>query len=115
MTRDEYIAAIKSAAITVIKADIVAWAVSVFPFFGAGPLGLVLKIFSGSIAKFIVENGEAEAFFKYIDFRTTAQGREFEKAALKNIEAQKSGDKDAKQKAETYLIDSLRAVVRIAN
>lgn len=114
MSRDEYIAALKSAAIVTLKADLMAWVGSLVPFLAKGVFGSIFGLIAAHLASFIVTKGETAAFLLWVDIRTAQQGRDFQDAALKNALVQKTGTKEEKLIAEKYLIAKFRAFARLS-
>jgi hypothetical protein len=86
-----------------------------FPFISLGPFSIIAGYIVGKILEIAIKETEFGAFVMYVDFRTNAQGREFEAAALKHQEAQKSGTPEEKANAEADLINKFRALARWTN
>ena len=119
-TRDEYVELLKSTALSVGKQKVLPLLLAQLPaklttgFFGAllNPLfGLIV----GKALEIAIRETEMGAFFLFIDLRTSAQGREFEKQALANFEKQKHGTPEEKEAAELALIDAFRKFVKFTN
>ena len=89
--------------------------VSKVPFLGNFIFGPILGAVIGKILEIAIKYTEMGAFFLYIDLRTSAQGRAFEKAAFANVNAQKSNDAKVRANAEKELIDSFRAFIKFTN
>lgn len=112
MTRDQYVEILKSAALSAGKKMVMSYLVTRVPFFALPIVNPILGFVVGSILEIAIRETEMGAFFLYIDLRTSAQGRAFEKAALKNYEVQKNGTPQEKADAEKELIDSFRTLVK---
>lgn len=127
-TRDEYIGSLKSAFVSIevrvtmgLLASLplmfpawLAWFAPVWAFVFKNPL--LRKLIEHFLKKFYTkktDQAEMAVFFKYIDMRVGAQSKDFEAAALENLIAQKSGDKDAIEKAETNLFNKFEIFVRL--
>lgn len=119
-SRDEYVELLKSTALSLGKQKVLPLLLAQLPakmttgFFGAilNPLfGLIV----GKALEIAIRETEMGAFFLYIDLRTSAQGRAFEGAARKNIEAQLNGTPEQAAKAERELIENFRAFVKLTN
>lgn len=115
MNRDEYVSAIKEAFITlgaeaakkylVARIPLLAW-----PFFSPVSNILIRMVLEGA-----VKNGEAQAFFEYIDMRVGRQGGRFEEAAKKNLEVRKNGTKEEIRAAELELMAAFAAFARLTS
>lgn len=84
-------------------------------FIGSNVAAPIIGYFVGVVLEIAVRETEMGLFFLYIDLRTSAQGRDFEKQARSNFEVQKNGTPEEKAAAEKELIDSFRAFVKISN
>ena len=111
MTRDEYAALLKDAALTTGKRLVIEAIGKAVPFLGTSFFSPIVGWIVGKVLTIAIEQTEFGLFFLYIDLRTSSQGRDFEKAAQANQAAQK-GTPDEKQKAEAHLIDALRRFAR---
>lgn len=114
MTRDETVAAIKTAFVSMGRAAALA-ALAPIPFFNFPGIKQVTEFLITKLLEVISNATEMEAFFLYTDFRTNAQGRDFTQKALDYEAAKKTGDKDAIAKAEQALIDSMRALIKFSS
>ncbi|MFM6929954.1 MAG: hypothetical protein ACKOX6_15900 [Bdellovibrio sp.] len=81
MTRDDYVATLKFAAIEIGKRAVMRLLVSRVPFFAGGFFGWVAGIIVSKIVTVLIQDSEFAAFFQYIDMRVDKQGDEFSKAA----------------------------------
>lgn len=102
-TRDEAIGIVKSTFVSV-NVRIIKYAAAYYIPILASPFPQkLIDIIARKILTWIAQQGENQAFFGYIDWRTGDQSKAFEEAAYANHMAQVTGDKDAIQKAETDL------------
>lgn len=119
-SRDEYVELLKSTALSVGKKKVLPLLLARLPaklttgFFGA-LLNPFFGLIVGEALEIAIRETEMGAFFLYIDLRTSAQGREFEKQARANFEAQKNGTPEEKELAEKALIDAFRKFVKLTN
>lgn len=114
MTREETVAALKTAFVSMGRAAILA-ALAPIPFFNTIIVRQIVSILITKVLEVISNSIEMQAFFLYTDFRTNAQGRDFTQKALEYEAAKKTGDKDAMAKAEQALIISMRALINFSN
>lgn len=119
-TRDEYVALLKSAALTAAKKSVMKFLAAELPsVLTTGLIGSILTpvlgFIAGKVLEIAIEKTELGLFFLYIDLRTSAQGREFEKAMKRNLEAQKGGNQEEMKNAEAQLIDSFRKLAKFTN
>lgn len=112
MTKDDYVAYVKSTFITLSKRAIITWLSSLFPFLLNPFFAKVLELVAGKIASVIAMYGEMQAFFFYTDFRVGKQSDEFIEAAKANDEAQKNGTPEEKKNAEEKLINAFRTFAK---
>lgn len=112
MTRDDYVASIKSAFITVGSKAVEGILIGYFPFLASPFLSPVLNWIVEKVMTDLADGGELAAFFVYIDFRVNEQGRAFSEAAAKNQEALKNGTDAEKLKAKA---DLMVAFANLAN
>jgi hypothetical protein len=118
-SRDEYVAVIKQAFITLGKKAAMEFIVAKIPQLGVGILGAVanpiLGYFIGLALEGITTAAETAAFFLYIDMRVGQQGKDFEAAAYANYNAQRNGTPQEKANAEKQLKTALRKLVVLTN
>ncbi len=120
MNRDEYVAILKEAALTAAKKSVMKLLLAELPkglvtgFIGS-IVAPILGVIVGKALELAIEKTELGLFFLYIDLRTSAQGREFERMAKANFDAQKSGSEQEKANAEQALIDSFRRLAKFTN
>ncbi len=115
MNRDDYVKALKDAAVQAGVKLVMEYLIGQLPFFGLFMVKGITTAAVGWVLETAVKFTEFGAFFLYIDLRTSAEGRAFEKAAMKNFEAQKDGTDEEKQKAESDLISAFRNLVKLSN
>lgn len=113
MKHSEYIEVAKSLGIKVIEKSIVGGVVKAIPFFALGLPNTLLLKFAAWLAGVIAEQVEMGIFFKYVDFRTDAQAKDFELAMVNNHKAKLTGTKEEKDHAEKVLMDSLSRLVSL--
>jgi len=118
-SRDDYVAVIKEAFVTLGKKAAMDFIVAKLPFLGQG-FGLavfnpIVAYFVTMAAKGITEGAETAAFFLYIDMRVGIQGKAFEKAAYANFSAQRSGTPQEKANAEANLRRELRNFISLTS
>lgn len=115
MTRDDYVNGIKSAFVTLGNRAAMTFLTAQFPILLNPILNKIVSYFVNMLIESLVNEAEMQAFFIYIDVRTSEQGREFGDAALANAKAQKSGTSKEKADAEKILIDRFRALAKLTN
>lgn len=119
-SRDEYVELLKNVALSVGKKQVLKLLLAQLParmttgFFGA-LLNPLFGFIVGKALEIAIRETEMGAFFLFIDLRTSAQGREFEKYAEANFEKQKTGTPEEKARAEKELIDRFRAFAKFTN
>jgi hypothetical protein len=112
MNRDEYVDTIKKAALTTGVKLVMAYIIGAQPVLGNPFFKTIAEWFVKQILGIAILKTELGAFFLYIDFRTSAQGRAFFDAAIKNQLVQKNGTEWEKKNAEKAVIDSFRTLVK---
>lgn len=114
MTRDDYVASIKSAFITVGSKAVEGILIGYFPFLASPFLAPVMNWMVEKVMTDLADGGELAAFFIYMDFRVTAQGRAFSDAAAKNQEALKNGTDAEKAQAKIALMQAFADFARLS-
>lgn len=118
-SRDEYVELLKSAALSMGKKAVMEYLRAHLPKLFAGFLGKIanpiIGYLVGVVLEIAVRETEMGLFFLYVDLRTSAQGKDFEKQMRANLEAQKTGDLAKIAKAEKELIDAFKAFVKFTN
>ena len=113
--RDDQVKAMKAAAITLgkrsAKAGLLASAWG--PFFGLPFVSQATDYLLNWCFTYAVDQGEMQIFFWWIDMRTVQQGADFEAAALRNVEIQKTGSKDEKKKSEEALWNMAKPLLKL--
>lgn len=113
MTRDEYVESIKSAFVTLGTKGVYGVLCVYVPFFKLPIIGWLTEAIIKKIISTVVDLGEMQAFFWYIDMRTSEQGAAFENAAKENRKAQESGTPEEKKRAEENLINTFRDFAKL--
>lgn len=108
MTYDDYIKAVRSAALTTAKKSLIAALLKKVPFLFFGPLAPLTNLLVGKALDLLFEQAEFAIYFKYTDLRVDKQGSDFSKIALENYEIQQHGTEDEKRKSEEKLINSFK-------
>lgn len=111
MTHQEYVDAIKKSAIATGKKLLIQAIAKKLPFLFVPVIGPITSFALEKVVEILVRETEFGIYFKYIDLRVDAQGRDFSEAAIKNYHVQQSGDKDAIAKAERELIEKFKSFV----
>lgn len=114
MKHSDYIEIAKELGKANLKSALIGVVVKHLPFFASGPFNYILVRVASALAKELVEQTEMRIFFKYVDFRTDSQAKDFEKAMIENHRAQKEGSEDDKIKAEKALIFSLNKLITLS-
>lgn len=115
MNRDEYVETIKATALQMGSKLVMSWLVARAPFLALRVVNPVVGYVVSKILEIAIRETEFGAFYLYIDFRTSKQGRDFFESALKNQEIQNSGTPEEKANAEANLMARFRAFVRFTN
>jgi hypothetical protein len=114
-SRDEYVETIKKAALTAGKHWVMEYIVRKVAFFSLSFPNAIMGILVGKVLEIAIMKTELGAFFLFIDLRTSAQGRAFYKAAIKNKLAQESGNKEEQRLAELEVINTARPLIKFAS
>lgn len=112
MSQKDYVETIKQAAVSMGTRLVFDFIVSKIPFLAGVIFNPILSWIIGKILSIAINQTEMGAFFLYVDLRTSAQGRAFEKAALAHANAKSD---EEKKNAEKELIDTFRAFVKFTN
>ncbi len=115
MTRDEYVASIKSAFILLGTKAVKAQLIALTGFFGLPLISGLIDWVLGKVLTIVATQAETQVFFFFIDMRVAAQGRDFEEAALSYWRIQQSGNKDAQKEAENELLKKFVPLVKFAS
>lgn len=115
MTRDEYVASIKSAFVLLGTNAVMAELTAFAGFFGFPLVSSIAKWVISKILSLVATKAETQAFFFFIDMRVAEQGRNFETAALNYWKLQQSGNEEARKEAESELIKKFVPLVKFAS
>ena len=115
MNRQQYVDMIKSVVLRLTLNSTLLILKTELPFLNAPIIRQITEFFVEYVLKIMINKTEMAAFFMYIDLRVSAQGREFEAAALNNFKVQQNGTPEEKANAEKILIDSFRALIKFSN
>lgn len=113
MKHSEYVEVIKSYGETALKKVLVRVIVKKLPFLAMGPGNALLLKLCSWIAIESAEEAEMRVLFKFIDFRTDDQAKDFEALMIKNNNIQKIGTEDEKKAVEKELEDALNKLVNL--
>lgn len=119
-TRDEYVELLKSTALSLGKQEVLPLLLAQLPSglttgFVGSLFNPILGFIVGKALEIAIRETEIGAFFLYIDLRTSAQGREFEKAARENLLKQQNGTPEERAAAEKELKSAFKAFVKLTN
>lgn len=112
MSREEYVATLKSAAVQIGTKAVMASLVAEAPIFANPILGGIAEAIAEHYMNEIVNFAEFGAFFLYIDVRTDQQGQDFFDAAARNVKAKLNGTPEEKALAEKDMLDKFHAFAR---
>lgn len=114
-TQQEYVDLIKSSLLQALKKVVMQVIIKNIPMFGNFFFNPIVGFIVNKILTIAIDTAEMGAFFLYVDFRTSAQGKAYEQAAIANRNAQLKGTPIEKKLAEENLIKCLRDLVRLGN
>ena len=115
MTRDEYVASIKSAFILLGTKAVKAQLIALTGFFGLPLISGFVDWALGKILTIVATQAETQVFFFFIDMRVADQGRDFEAAALSYWRLQQEGSEAARKEAENELLKKFIPLVKFAS
>tara|TARA_Y100000310_G_scaffold243676_1_gene248251 strand:- start:22114 stop:22461 length:348 start_codon:yes stop_codon:yes gene_type:complete len=115
MTRDEYIDLLKDTLQKQLLKSVYSSLLSKVTWLTWGPLGPLTKKMLEIVISIIIRETELTTYLAFTDFRTSRQGRKFLEASIKNQEAQRSEDPNAKKEAEKNLKDAFRDLIKLTN
>jgi hypothetical protein len=115
MTRDEYVASIKSAFVLLGTKAVMTELVALTGFFGLPLISSITNWVISKVLTIVATKAETQIFFFFIDMRVADQGRDFEAAALNYWKIQQSGNEDARKEAEGELIKKFVPLVKFAS
>lgn len=113
--RDEYVASVKSAFVTIGKDAVMKLLIQKVPFLSLPFLNPLASMLVGWILTQVVDATETGLFFLYIDMRVNTQAKDFEQAAYANRRAQLTGTPEEKRRAEENLKDTFRKFIRLTH
>lgn len=113
MKHSEYVTIIEGFGKKAIKDALIKVAIKQLPFLMTGPWNFVLVKIVTKLAEELADQGEIAVFFKYVDFRTDIQAKDFEAAMIYNHTIQQIGTEDEKKIAEQKLKDALTLLVSL--
>ena len=113
MKHSEYVTIIEGFGKKAISDALIRVAVKQLPFLATGLWNYALIKLAIKLAEELVKQGEIAIFFKYIDFRTDAQAKDFEAAMLYNHTIQQIGTPEEKKHAEEELVKALHDLVSL--
>lgn len=114
-TRDQYIATMKSAFVTLGTKTVMAALLAEVPIFNTPFLNKLASMAVEWVMNKIVTQAETAAFFLYIDMRVGKQSDEFLQAAYANHQAQLTGTAEEKKNAEEKLKKAFADFVILTN
>lgn len=112
--RDDYVASIKTAFVTLGKALAMSYIVAEVPFLGLPVIRSIVGFTVEKILSVVVNSTEMGAYFVYTDFRVNAQGHDFILAAMENHKIQASGTPEEKAASERKLFEKFTKFVVIS-
>lgn len=112
-TRQEYIDAIKKAAIATGKSGLIKVLLIKAPFLFYPVIGPITELLLGKILEILINETEFAAFFLYMDVRISKQGKEFAEAAVNNYKVQQTGTDQEKKDAEKLLMEKFKPLIVI--
>lgn len=112
MNQQQYVDILKDSFVTAGKHLIMEYLLKKSMFWSLPIVNPIAGFVIGMILEIGIKKTELGAFFWFMDMRTSAQGREFTKAAFNNAKIQKSGTKEEKERAEKELIDKARPLIK---
>ena len=113
MKHSEYIEIARGLGVKVLQKSIIGGVVKAIPFFALGLPNTILIKLASWLAEIIANQTEMMVFFKYIDYRTDSQAKDFEAAMIKNHQVQLTGTDQEKKDAEKILTDALYKLVNL--
>ena len=114
-TRTEYVEAIKTSLVSLLKKSLFDALVLRLPFLAWGPIGPFVSLCLQKLCEIIVNETEVAIFCAYVDFRVNRQSDTFTAKALENFKMQKEGTDEQKRIAEKELIDSFRTFIKLTS
>lgn len=119
MNRDQYLAALKVAAVSIGKKAVMSRLAAEMPKLFLGLAGNFFNPVIGALVErvlnYAIKEGELGAFFLFIDMRIGKQAKDFEAAALEHYLAQQSGNPEEVKRAEERLKKEFAAFVLLSS
>jgi hypothetical protein len=115
MTRDEYVASIKSAFVLLGTKAVKTQLVALTGFFGLPLISGFVDWVLAKVLTIVATQAEIQVFFFFIDMRVADQGRDFEEAALNYWRIQQNGNKEAQKEAENELLKKFVPLIKLAS
>ena len=106
MDRKQYLDAIESSILSILKTAIIKVIVTRLPFLAVGPLSPLLSYVVGKLLELGAKEAKLRAFYAYTDLRTNMQASAYEKHALKFYETRSKEDEE-KMLASFYALATL--------
>ena len=113
MKHSEYVKIVKSLAQDSLKKALMKAVLKKLPFLVSGSMGIFTEKIIAKLAELAVEEAEMRIFFKYVDFRTDLQAKDFEQAMIHNYNMQLVGSDEEKKLATKRLEDALHKLVNL--
>ena len=113
MKHSDYVVILEGLGKKAVSEALIKVALKHMPLFALGPWNYVLVKIANAIAGELVKQSEMAIFFKYVDFRTDSQAKDFEAAMLHNHKIQIMGTPEEKKDAEEKLIVALNALAAL--
>lgn len=113
MNRQEYVDAIKTQLINRSIKSAYSYLISKIAFLAWGPLAPLIKLVLERILKIFIYKTELAMFFKFVDLRTSEQGRAFSEALINNHKVQEHGSEEEKKIAEENLKNTFDNLVKL--
>lgn len=113
MKHSDYVKIVNDLSKKLLKDAILKGMIKNIPFLAFGlwnPLAVKIATY---IAEWASDQAEMQIFYKYIDFRTDIQAKDFEKAMMNNHTMQLIGTKEEKDESERMLKIALRRLVSL--
>lgn len=110
---DQIVDQLKASAIKIGTEEVMNYLASLAPFFTWSWVNPIVGLAVRMVIKIVIEKTSIGIKFIQIDLRTAQEAKEFQLAALKNMEAQANGTPEAKKAAEVDVIAAARKLLVI--
>lgn len=104
---DKFVQELKRQAVKKAYKSALSYILSKAPFLAWGPLGPIFSYFLEKIIWVVVNKTEMATFFKFVDFRVDAQGRDYHDAITRVINAKSPEELEYAQKLADERFDRL--------